>query len=332
MLVLSFVIPMYNASSTILRCLDSIYGLPVEESFFEVIAIDDCSTDNTVELVKEYAHGHSNLVLLCQPENHKQGAARNRGVSVARGTFIAFVDSDDETDKGVVSAVRLASDKNLDMVAIKTATFSKYGEFEKATTLPYAKDAIFSGIELQTEHPFWFAGPVAYLYRFSFIKNINYPFAEGVFYEDSDFVNVHLYYAKRMAYCDECGYRIHQDNSISTTQTLSAENCSDYFLLGVRMLGFYECLCEKTVKYAESILEGGSYCIMKAFRRLFRLKSISEVCTFYDSIDTQCDRELLLKYNKPAYCWTHWTRFCIKHRRLSVVIIGLVISFKKFVS
>ena len=49
-MMISFVIPMYNASSTIFRCLDSIYGLPVDEKDFEVIVIDDCSTDNTVEI------------------------------------------------------------------------------------------------------------------------------------------------------------------------------------------------------------------------------------------------------------------------------------------
>ena len=52
-MLVSFIIPAYNASATIKRCLDSIYALPIEESEYEVIVIDDCSTDNTVELVKD---------------------------------------------------------------------------------------------------------------------------------------------------------------------------------------------------------------------------------------------------------------------------------------
>ena len=75
---ISFIIPAYNASGTIVRCLDSIYVLPIDESDYEVIVIDDCSTDNTVEIVKQFAVKHSNLVLLQQVENHRQGTARNR--------------------------------------------------------------------------------------------------------------------------------------------------------------------------------------------------------------------------------------------------------------
>ena len=61
---ISFIIPAYNASGTIVRCLDSIYALPIEESDYEVIVIDDCSTDNTVEIVKQFAVKHPNLLLL----------------------------------------------------------------------------------------------------------------------------------------------------------------------------------------------------------------------------------------------------------------------------
>lgn len=88
---ISFIVPAFNALSTNSRCLDSNYGLSFGKSNFEVIVIDDCSTDNTVELVKRYASSHSNLILLCQLENHRQGAARNRGLGVAKGDYIYFL-------------------------------------------------------------------------------------------------------------------------------------------------------------------------------------------------------------------------------------------------
>lgn len=63
-LIASFIIPAYNASKTIVRCLDSIYKLPLNENEYEVIVIDDCSVDNTVDVVVEYALGRTNITLL----------------------------------------------------------------------------------------------------------------------------------------------------------------------------------------------------------------------------------------------------------------------------
>ncbi len=327
-LKISFIIPAYNASGTIIRCLDSIYGLLINESDFEVVVIDDCSTDNTVEMVKEYALQHPNLVLLCQPENHRQGAARNRGVAVAKGKYIVFVDSDDESSKGVVDAVRLAEEICLDMVAMRYSKFGNDGDDRKDASLLYGKNDLFNGIEMQTRFPFWNTGPCAYVYRKSFVDKINYSFAEDVLYEDSDFVNVHLFYATRMMYCDECGYVVHY-NSTSTTHTLSSKHLCDYALLGTRMLKFYESIEDKASIYADGILEGGSYNIMKAFNKLFRLKSSNEVRAFYDRFDSHCDRKLLLGYRKPSYCWTRWTRFCLKHREMAVMVMTVIIPFAK---
>ena len=319
----SFIIPSYNAASTINRCLDSIYSLPMDESEYEVLVIDDCSTDNTVELIKDYASHHSNLVLLCQSENHRQGAARNRGITVAKGKFIVFVDSDDETAKGVISAVRLAEKRELDMVAMRVALVSGDSDVVEEKLLPYENNQVFHGYEFQSDYPFWNTGPCAYVYRNTLLSDTKYPFAEDVLYEDSDFVIVHLYHANRMSYCDECGNKVHF-NPESTTHTISYKHLSDYALLGTRMLKFYESIEDRSTKYAESVLEGGSYNIMKAFRKLFRLRSISEIRSFYDRFDARCERKLLLGYHKPAYCWTIWTRFCLKHRRLTTLIVGMV--------
>lgn len=326
----SFIIPAYNASSTLARCLDSIFLLPLKKDEFEVIAIDDCSTDSTVEMLKHYQKENLNLSLFFQPQNHRQGAARNIGLDNAKGELIIFVDSDDEVDEGLLHAIKMAEDKCLDMVAMRVSKIQGNGKVEYEKDLPYREERIFSGIELQTEHPFWFTGPVAYLYRNSFLKKVDYRFAEDVLFEDSDFVNVHLYYAKKMSYCDKCGYRIHH-NANSTTNTISFKHLADYFLLGTRMLTHYEALPDKTTNYAEGILEGGSFNIMKSFRRLIRLNSFAEIRAFYDRVDTYFDRGRLMRYRNPSYCWTRWTRFCLKHRKAATIVVGCARPFCRFI-
>ena len=321
----SIIIPAYNAQATIDRCLDSIYALPVSESDFEVIVIDDCSTDGTVAAIKRYGENHDNLTLLTQPHNHRQGAARNRGLSVAKGNYIVFLDSDDEVGSGILPAVSCAEKNTLEMIAIKNERISAGGERLKEHMLRYTPDDVFSGIDFQINHPYWCTAPWGYIYLKSFLDSVKYPFFEDVLYEDSDFVSVNLFHAKRMGYCDICAYYAY-DNPSSTTNTVSYKNACDYALLGTRMLSFYHRIKDLEPRYADIILEGGSYNIMKSFRSIFRLESISDVRAFYDRLDSFVDRSQYLGYREPAYCWTKWTRFCLRHRILTIWIAGGAIT------
>ena len=316
----SFIIPAYNASTTIIRCLDSIYTLGLLEHEFEVICIDDCSKDNTIEVIEQYAKQHTNLTLLCQTENHRQGAARNRGVAIAKGKYIVYVDSDDESDKGVVHALLLAEENNLDIVAMHYVNVDEHGNISDKEAIKL--DGIFTGVELQTRHPYWGTAPWPYIYSVEFLRKVNYPFAEGVLFEDSDYVNVHLYHAHRVIYNPVRSYRIYY-NSLSTTHMRSYKHVADYLLLGTRMLQLYHSLEDKTTAYALSIREGGSYNIWISCKRLIKLPSIHDVKMFYDRIDNHTDRFALLPYSEPAYCWTRWIKLCLGHKQIAMVLIAI---------
>lgn len=313
----SFIIPAYNASSTIVRCLDSIYNLSIHESDFEIICIDDCSSDNTVSTIEEYAKHHSNITLLYQLKNHRQGAARNKGVSLAKGKYIVFVDSDDESESGVVDALNLAKEYNLDMVVMNYVNVDDKGKISNKE--PIILDGMFSGTELQTKHPYWNSAPWPYVCKKSFLYESNYPFAEDVLYEDSDFVAVHLYYAKRMMYSSNVGYKVHY-NSTSTTHTTSYKHITDYFLLGTRMLTFYGKLEDKESYFANSILEGGGYNICMSCKRLVKLSSLKDIKDFYKRIDESINRKEYTCYSEPAYWWNWWTKLCIKYKHVAIAL------------
>ena len=323
-MTVSFIIPAYNASKTIDRCLTSIYALGMLETDYEIIVIDDASSDDTGSIVKTHSESHDNLILLTQSENHRQGAARNRGLTVANGDYIVFLDSDDEIRPGVCHAIVLAQNNDLDIAIMKGEAVSPNGQVTSTFSLPYEPNEVFSGISFQTAHRFWCPGPVLYVFKKDFLDYVDYPFAEDVIYEDCDFVHIHLYHAKRMGYCDSCGYRIFL-NPTSTTHMVSYKHMSDYALLGTRMLRFYQCIGEKDTKYAKSILEGGSYNIMKSCRNLFKLKSGKEVRSFYERFDAYVDRSSFLHYREPAYCWNRWTRFCLKNKNLTIVLLSIIL-------
>ncbi len=89
---ISVVVPVYNRGTTIRRCLESVFGQTV--SPYEIIVVDDGSTDNTASVVRSI--GDERLRLIAMPSNRGAQAARNVGIANARGNYIAFLDSDDE--------------------------------------------------------------------------------------------------------------------------------------------------------------------------------------------------------------------------------------------
>jgi glycosyltransferase involved in cell wall biosynthesis len=86
------IIPTYNRAGTIRRAIDSVLGQSYKE--LELIIVDDCSSDNTVQIIHSY---HDKRIhLICLSENGGANVARNKGIRAAKGEYIAFQDSDDE--------------------------------------------------------------------------------------------------------------------------------------------------------------------------------------------------------------------------------------------
>ena len=77
------------------RCIESIEHQDIPQSEYEVICVDDCSKDNTVEVIKEYQKQYSNIRLICHEVNKTAGGARNTGMDAAKGEYLWFVDPDD---------------------------------------------------------------------------------------------------------------------------------------------------------------------------------------------------------------------------------------------
>lgn len=91
----SIIIPVYNAQSYLNRCLDSVLNQTLQE--FEVIVVNDGSTDRSLEILNQYKERDSRITVITI-ENSGQSVARNVGINRARGEYIGFVDADDWID------------------------------------------------------------------------------------------------------------------------------------------------------------------------------------------------------------------------------------------
>lgn len=93
---ISIIIPIYNTQQYLKRCLDSVLKQTLDN--IEIICVDDCSTDSSLEIVKEYSNHCKNLKILQLEKNSGASSARNAGIALAHGEYLAFLDSDDEVD------------------------------------------------------------------------------------------------------------------------------------------------------------------------------------------------------------------------------------------
>lgn len=109
----SIIVPVYNAQKSIEQCLSSIINQTYNN--IEVIMVNDGSTDNSKDICESYAVKYDNIKLINQ-ENSGPSVARNRGIEVASGRYIQFVDSDDKIDSDMVEKLVSGIDDEIDLV------------------------------------------------------------------------------------------------------------------------------------------------------------------------------------------------------------------------
>ena len=97
MIKVSVIVPVYNVEDYLIECLTSIINQTLKE--IEIICIDDCGTDNSINILKEYAKKDDRIKIISHKENKGLGPARNTGIKESKGEYISFIDSDDYISK-----------------------------------------------------------------------------------------------------------------------------------------------------------------------------------------------------------------------------------------
>ena len=99
---LSIIVPIYNVEKYLPRCIESILNQTFKD--FELILVNDGSTDSSYEILKEYENKYDNFRVINQ-KNGGLSAAKNAGIKIAKGEYIAFLDSDDYLDKNFLETL-----------------------------------------------------------------------------------------------------------------------------------------------------------------------------------------------------------------------------------
>lgn len=145
-MLLSFIIPAYNCSRYIDCCLESLFAQGLDKDDYEIVVVNDGSTDDTEEKVKRYCDENENIRLISTP-NRGVGKARNEGIRFAKGRYVHFMDADDRL---LPDGMRILFDNYVvpenfpDVVSFYSHTVDRYYDAEKWDTIgPHA--ALFKG-------------------------------------------------------------------------------------------------------------------------------------------------------------------------------------------
>ena len=226
--LVSILVPFYNVDQYIERCIQSLIKQTYED--IEILLIDDCSPDRSLEIAQNYAHNDPRIKILRYEKNRGLGGARNYGLENAKGKYVLFVDSDDFIELNTVEVLfDIAKQNNL---CVLEANYLKEDKMN-SDVLPRKScysEKVFSGKE------YWDSIPIApvvawnKLYKLSFLKENNIVFKLRKF-EDVAFTSEVFMKAKRVMNINLPFYHyIVRENSIMTERT-SISHLEDAFSL-----------------------------------------------------------------------------------------------------
>jgi len=220
---LSIVVPVYNVERYLPKCLDSLLNQDIDKNDYEIIIVNDGSTDKSRDIAKEYSLNYSNIILINQ-ENRGLSSARNTGIKHSKGKYIQFVDSDDFLEPNVEKTLIDKIEKdNLDVLRFNYRNVNeKYDVFEpNKSGRPFVDytDNICDGVSFLTER----LGFACYAWQFILKTElvISIPlFKEGIFFEDTEWTPRVLSIADRVTSVDTFVYNyLVRDGSITRAAT-----------------------------------------------------------------------------------------------------------------
>lgn len=227
---LSIIIPAYNVEDYIIDCLDSVVNSIKGFDSYEVILIEDCSSDSTLEVLNNNKINYDKVKILVNEVNLGLSGSRNRGLTEARGRYITFVDSDDMLTKGILSdGMDVLKSTEVDIAEFEFKDFDKKIDIEsfiQSYKLPgdieIKKDlAIISNLANG-----YACGKI---YKRDLWNDVR--FAEGLYCEDAIIGNIILRRCNSYIKLNKIGY-LYRANPNSVSRSIEKRNLGyDHFYM-----------------------------------------------------------------------------------------------------
>jgi len=220
----SVIIPVYNTEKYLEKCLNSLINQTLHD--IEIICVNDGSTDNSLNILNQYAQKDNRIKIINQ-ENKMQGAARNAGTQIATGKYIGFVDSDDWIDLDYFEKLYSAATKyNLD-IALATNVRISNNKYKKRLNITEEKVYTELQDKIDVCQQWKNECPTNKIYRLTMIKANNITWPEKVYCEDKIYTIKAVYYANGIVTVPGINY-YYYNNPTSTVNLSLKKHHSRY--------------------------------------------------------------------------------------------------------
>lgn len=221
-MLLSIVVPCYNSERFIDKCINSLIHQTLSSDHFQLIFVNDASTDQTLSILLKYETQYPKLITVVNSTvNLKQGGARNLGLEYATGDYVGFVDSDDWVEPNMYELLhQKAQEYQCDIVGCCLYRNLPDGS---QFAYPIEKDAFFrlspEDVSAHKLLPTIGSYNVTRIIRRSILVDNNIRFPENIYYEDNFFGGILQYYVTS-GYClNSCLYHYYYNPQSTTAQT-----------------------------------------------------------------------------------------------------------------
>lgn len=206
-MLLSVIVPVYNAEKYLERCLSSIFkAVALSKVSAEVILVDNGSLDNSVKVAKEFASKSPLRINILQCHIKGASAVRNYGIAHARGEFIWFVDADDEVaENSVKLLIERARRTKADLVMMGATRVYADGHSD------YLSAVDFERKDAKSRFVRYGAGPWQFIFRKSWWVSNGFSFKEGIIHEDMEMISSLILYTDHLAAVDKPLYNYYQN-------------------------------------------------------------------------------------------------------------------------
>lgn len=194
----SIIIPVYNVEKYLERCLLSVLEQNISCSEYEIIIVNDGSTDNSGLIINKFVERYPNVISFYQ-ENEGLSSARNLGIQKSKGDYLFFIDSDDfliENSLKIILDTVIKDD--LDCIAFEYQKIDENGNLLPVKKY-YKENKIVSGEDFLYNNVIVSNVP-SYILKKNILINNNLKFTERIYHEDEEFTPIFLSYSNRVKY------------------------------------------------------------------------------------------------------------------------------------